>query len=90
MPSRSDDLCLLGVDGGTESLRAGVFDLHGTLLASASTPYDTSFPNPAWAEQDPRDWWQSLGESVRAAVDQSAYRRQKTGVDGDILDPADR
>ena len=77
MPSRSDDLCLLGVDGGTESLRAGVFDLHGTLLASASTPYDTSFPNPAWAEQDPRDWWQSLGESVRAAVEQSGVRPEQ-------------
>ena len=60
---------LLGVDGGTESLRAAVFDLDGELLASASTAYETHFPHPGWAEQDPRDWWRALGQSVRSAVD---------------------
>ena len=77
MPSRSDDLYLLGVDGGTESLRAGVFDLQGALLASASTAYETRFPNPAWAEQDPRDWLKALEESVRTAVDQSGVRPEQ-------------
>ena len=46
-----------GVDGGTESIRAGVFDLSGTPLSFASQPYPTSFPHPGWAEQDPADWW---------------------------------
>ena len=32
---------LLGIDGGTESLRAAIFDLEGELLASAATAYDT-------------------------------------------------
>ena len=48
------DPCLLGIDGGTESLRAALFDLDGVLIASAATPYETRFPQPAWAEQDPR------------------------------------
>ena len=30
---------LIGVDGGTESLRAAVFDLKGPPLAFASTAY---------------------------------------------------
>jgi FGGY-family pentulose kinase len=59
---------LLGVDGGTEGLRAGVFDLEGAPLGFASTPYRTDFPNPGWAEQDPRDWWRALGRSVRQVV----------------------
>ena len=38
---------LLGVDGGTEGLRAGIFDISGTPLAYASTTYTTQFPAPS-------------------------------------------
>ena len=47
---------VIGVDGGTESLRAGVFDLSGNPLAFASVTYPTNFPIPGWAEQNPEDW----------------------------------
>jgi len=77
MPSPSDNTYLLGIDGGTESLRAGLFDLDGALLASASTAYQTHFPNPGWAEQDPRDWWRALGESVRTVVGQAGLRPEQ-------------
>ncbi|SVB38112.1 uncharacterized protein METZ01_LOCUS190966, partial [marine metagenome] len=46
---------LLGVDGGTEGIRAGIFDIAGIPLAYASTTYPTQFPAPSWAEQDPND-----------------------------------
>ena len=59
---------LLGVDGGTEGIRAGIFDFSGTPLAFASTTYKTHFPAPSWAEQDPNEWWDSLGKSVRKAL----------------------
>jgi ribulokinase len=59
---------VIGVDGGTEGLRAGVFDLSGTPLAFAATSYPTQFPQPSWAEQDPADWWRALGRSVRQVV----------------------
>ncbi len=62
---------LLGVDGGTEGLRAGIFDVFGTSLAYASTSYPTQFPAPSWAEQDPNDWWDALGKSVRKAISDS-------------------
>ena len=62
---------LLGVDAGTESLQASVFDLKGNHLAFASTTYPAKFPNLGWAEQDPRDWWKALGSSVRKAVKQA-------------------
>jgi ribulose kinase len=58
----------VGVDGGTEGLRAGVFDARGNPLAFASRPYPTEFPRPSWAEQNPQDWWHALGLSVRQAV----------------------
>ncbi len=59
---------VIGVDGGTESLRAFVFDLEGRPLASRATPYETQFPQPSWAEQEPEDWWRAVGESVRGAL----------------------
>lgn len=36
---------VVGVDGGTESLRAGVFTADGTLVASFASTYDTEFPH---------------------------------------------
>ncbi|MDP9138772.1 MAG: FGGY-family carbohydrate kinase, partial [Pseudomonadota bacterium] len=60
--------CVVGIDGGTESLRAFVFDLEGRPLGSAATPYQTEFPQPAWAEQSPHDWWSAAGRSVKGAL----------------------
>jgi len=62
---------VIGVDGGTESLRAGVFDASGQVLAFASSPYATHFPHPGWAEQEPSDWWEALGRATRQAVAKS-------------------
>jgi ribulokinase len=62
---------VIGVDGGTESIRAFVFDLDGRIVASHATPYKTEFPNPSWAEQNPEDWWASMGQSVKGAVAKS-------------------
>lgn len=42
---------VIGIDGGTESVRAGVFDANGTLLKFAACPYITTHPEPGWAEQ---------------------------------------
>ena len=59
---------VIGIDGGTESLRAHVFDTGGRNVGGAVGDYDTVFPAPGRAEQDPRDWWRALGEAVRDAV----------------------
>ncbi|KAG5180553.1 hypothetical protein JKP88DRAFT_258094 [Tribonema minus] len=62
---------VIGVDGGTESIRAGVYSSDGTLVASSATPYSTQYPKPGWAEQDPEDWWAGLGAAVKAVVAKS-------------------
>ncbi len=52
---------LLAIDNGTQSIRALVFDLTGTLIAKARvplTPYVA--PCPGWAEQNPQYYWQAL------------------------------
>jgi ribulokinase len=62
------DRYFIGIDGGTESIRAGIFDSAGTPIAFAATAYETAFPRPGWAEQNPAQWWSALGRSVRKAV----------------------
>lgn len=59
---------VIGIDGGTESLRAFVFDLGGRLIASHASPYETRFPAPSHAEQNPDEWWRAIGEATRGAV----------------------
>ncbi len=56
---------LIGVDVGTQSVRSCLFDLDGTVVASASRPLATTFPRPAWAEQDPEEWWRGALETLR-------------------------
>ncbi|MEM6847959.1 MAG: FGGY family carbohydrate kinase [Pseudomonadota bacterium] len=58
----------LGVDGGTESLRARIYDGTGNALASHAEPYATDFSAGARAEQNPEDWWGSLIKATRACL----------------------
>lgn len=58
----------LTVDGGTESLRARVYDVGGTCLGSLAVPYQTKFSAGARAEQDPADWWASFVKASRGAI----------------------
>ena len=61
---------LLGIDGGTESLRVGIFNLEGRRIAFVSEPYPVYFPRPGFAEQDPEDWWKAFKRALSKALDQ--------------------
>ncbi len=68
---------LLGVDFGTESVRAGLVDAQGRVVASAAEGYPTYFPRPAWAEQEPADWWRAGVAAIRACLAQSGVASQQ-------------
>src|SRR5882724_7398417 len=59
---------VIGIDVGTGSARAGLFDLEGNLLASAVEPIQTWKPRPDFVEQSSEDIWQAIGVTVRAAL----------------------
>lgn len=61
----------LTADGGTESLRARVYDLSGTCLGSVAVPYETKFSAGARAEQEPEDWWRAFVAASRQAISQA-------------------
>ena len=64
-------LYFIGIDGGTESVRVGVFDQEGTAVGFASRTYSLKHPRPGWAEQDPDEWWASLVAAVRDVMSKS-------------------
>lgn len=58
----------IGIDVGTGSARAGVFNAHGTLLASAARGIETHHPRAGWAEQSAGGIWASVAASVKEAM----------------------
>jgi FGGY-family pentulose kinase len=58
----------VGVDVGSASVRAGVFDGTGARLAFAVEPIRQFHPRADFVEQSSRDIWERTGAAVRRAV----------------------
>ena len=41
---KTEESYIIGIDGGTESIRAGLFDPEGKLILARSQSYKTYFP----------------------------------------------
>ncbi|MBE3580071.1 MAG: xylulokinase [Thermoanaerobacteraceae bacterium] len=51
---------VIAYDLGTTGNKATLYSSMGTLEASTFVGYDTYFPHPNWAEQDPEEWWRAV------------------------------
>ncbi|MFC0225104.1 FGGY-family carbohydrate kinase [Serratia aquatilis] len=66
--NNSGERVVIGVDVGSGSARAGVFDLSGTMLSYASQEI-TLFRGPEnFVEQSSRDIWDAVCSSIKSAV----------------------
>jgi xylulokinase len=61
----------VGVDVGSQSVKALLLDHTGGTRATASEALSTAHPAPAWAEQDPRTWERALAAVVRRLVEEA-------------------
>jgi xylulokinase len=68
---------VLGLDLGTQSVKAVLLDHRGEVWARATAPCAVSFPRPGWAEQDPRDWERALEAAVRRLLAQAGTSRHE-------------
>lgn len=59
---------LLGVDLGTMGTKAGVFDLHGTMVAEAYIESTLLYPRPGWVEQRQEDIYEDAMTAIRRCV----------------------
>ena len=66
----------IGVDVGSASCRAGIFDRLGQRLAFAVRPVQQFSARANFVEQSSADIWQAVCESVREALAQSAISPQ--------------
>lgn len=76
--------CVIGIDVGTGSARAGVFDLSGAMLGSGKCPIALHKGAGGVVEQSSEDIWNAVCTSVKAAVAQAGVdpaRVQGIGFD---------
>src|SRR5919109_1354224 len=62
----------IGIDVGTSSTRAGVFDERGTLLATAKHPIAVWHEAGDIVEQSSSNIWDACASSVRGAMAEAA------------------
>jgi glycerol kinase len=60
-------MAILAIDQGTTNTKAVLVDAKGRILAQASAPVASTYPQPGWAEQSAGDIWASV-QSVIAAI----------------------
>ncbi|MEQ1768217.1 MAG: FGGY family carbohydrate kinase [Devosia sp.] len=59
----------LGIDVGTQSLKAIVVDGAARPLGAGASPYRPSYPRASWAEHDPRVWLAALRPAIAQAIE---------------------
>ncbi|MFO7623225.1 MAG: FGGY-family carbohydrate kinase [Anaerolineales bacterium] len=66
---------ILAIDNGTQSVRALLFDLEGSLLAKSRIALQPYYADqPGWAEQDPHYYWDSLCQACLQLWEQPAVK----------------
>jgi xylulokinase len=72
---------ILAHDLGTTGNKASLFEAEtGVAVASLFESYETSYPQPNWAEQDPSDWRRAVFQGTRRLLDQAALSPSAVSV----------
>jgi xylulokinase len=75
-------LFVVGIDIGTQSLKAVVLDESLRPLGAKALSYQPVFPRPLWAEQDPALWLSALGPAIAGALAQAGLAAGDIGALG--------
>ncbi len=63
---------LLGIDLGTSSVKAVLFDSGLHVLSSSMVAYPTLYPREGWAEQKADTWWAAVIQAIREILEKSS------------------
>ena len=72
----------LGIDLGTTGLKSLLVRPDGSICGSGYREYPLSVPAPGYAEQDPKDWWRALRETVAEALSKAGVRGEEVAAIG--------
>jgi FGGY-family pentulose kinase len=67
----------LGVDVGTGSVRAALFDAGGRRLGMGVHPIQIFHPSEDFVEQSSEDIWRAAGKAIRAALAEAGLRPER-------------
>lgn len=81
-PREGPSLFVVGVDIGTQSLKAVVLGEGLAALGAGASPYEPSFPRPLWAEQNPGLWLAALRPAIGRALAQARIAPSEVGALG--------
>ena len=70
MSAAASGLRVLAIDQGTTNTKVLVVGADGSVLARASEPLATHYPQPGWAEQSAVDLWASVQGAIAEALGQ--------------------
>jgi glycerol kinase len=73
---------ILAIDQGTSGTKAVIFDSKGRIVAKATEPLKSYFPQPGYVEQDPLEIYQSVLDSVRKCLKE--FSRKVSGTLAEI------
>ncbi len=68
---------IIGVDVGTTSTKAVVFDEEGNPQAEGRASYPLLRPRAGWVEQKAEWWWQAFQQAIKKALNQGNIDRGK-------------
>ena len=85
---------LIGLDVGTTSVKAGLFDPGGACLAVAGEEYQLDHPGPDRVELDPDRYWSAAQAAIRrvvadGGVDRHAIAAIAVSSQGETIVPVD-
>ena len=75
---------ILAIDAGTTGVRAIVFDESRAVLGSSYRELTTTYPRPAWVEQDPGHVRDSTLAVIRSALDAADISGGDLDAIGDV------
>lgn len=65
---------LLTYDVSSTGCKAAIVTIDGHLEETAFEGYQTYYPQPLWAEQDPEDWWGAIVHSTQRVMNSSGVK----------------
>ena len=78
---------VIGIDLGTSATKTVLFDINGTIIASASCEYPLYQPQNGWAEQNPEDWYNAAISTLKSVIIESKINSEdivSLGISGQM------
>jgi len=74
----------IGADLGTSTFKLLLVDSCGKIVKTATRSYSVQYPQPAWSEQNPEDWWNAFLSGVKECANAFVKIKKTITPDADI------